>query len=208
MYNRVVTGTEDARQSFGAAWDEERAGQLLAGLNEVIRAGEEARELRAELVRSFAHSGWTQERIARLTGMSQPAVSKQLAKSGARDARSPGGLSSLDQRDTPWLEGRLWGLAEEIARTTDGGARCARFVVALARGRKRLTAHTVDELRRLVEEDLRRYEAELPPGLRTAYDAIARALDLPEHRTASTPTTPTASARRALARQVQRERLR
>lgn len=49
-------------------------------MNEVIRAGEEMRKLRTEMIRVLAGLGWTQDRIARLADMSQPAVSKQAAK--------------------------------------------------------------------------------------------------------------------------------
>ncbi|GLH96060.1 hypothetical protein Pa4123_13330 [Phytohabitans aurantiacus] len=180
---------------------EEGAARLLAGMNEVIRAGEEMRKLRAEMIQVFVGLGWTQETIAHLTDMSQPAVSKQVARYRAGDAPPPMELS-LDQYDVPWLEGRLWGLAEEIAETLDGAARCGRYVDSLARGRKRFTPQNVYELRRLVEDDLR--EAKLPGGYQRAYDQISRALDVPA-RTAT--GTGSASARRALAYHLQRDQL-
>ncbi|MEH1122863.1 hypothetical protein [Micromonospora sp. CPCC 206061] len=182
---------------------EKQAARMLAGMNEVIRAGEEMRKLRAEMIQIFVGLGWTQDRIARLTDMSQPAVSKQVAKYRTSDAPPPMELS-LDQGDIPWLEGRLWGLAEEISETLDGTARCTRYVDSLARGKKRFTPQNVDELRRLVEEDLRLREAEMPGGYRRAYDQISRGLDVP----AKTTTTASASARRALAYQIQRDHLR
>jgi transcriptional regulator with XRE-family HTH domain len=179
---------------------------MLAGMNEVIRAGEEMRGLRAEMIRVFVGLGWTQERIARLTGMTQPAVSKQVAKSRTEDGpRPPAPLPlGLDQYDTPWLEGRLWGLAEEIAETFGGDARCRGHLDAIARGRKRFAPREVDELRRLVEADLRSHRTALPAGHQAAYDRISRGLDLP---TGATTTAP-ASVRRALARQIQRDQLR
>ncbi|MFH8371028.1 sigma-70 family RNA polymerase sigma factor [Streptomyces sp. NPDC018031] len=184
---------------------EEQVGRMLAGMNEVIRAGEEMRELRAEMVRTLLGLGWTQESVARLAGMSQPAVSKQAAKHRKGDPPYPVSLS-LDQYDVPWLEGRLWGLAEEISENCPEPARCTRHLDALARGRKRFTPRTVDELRRLVEEDLRRHRTELPGGYRAAYDVISRGLDIPAEPTA-TATGP-ASVRRALACRIQRDRLR
>jgi transcriptional regulator with XRE-family HTH domain len=186
---------------------EEQAARMLADMNDVIRAGEEMRRLRTEMVRVFAGLGWTQERIARLTGMSQPAVSKQVAGSRT-DGRPPPPVLDLDQHDASWLEGRLWALAERIAETCDGAA-CARYVDSLARGRRHFTPQHVDELRRLVEEDLRLRRTELPGGYRAAYDAISRRLDVPAGPPAAPqdPAVP-ASVRRALARQVQRERLR
>ncbi|MCX4545601.1 sigma-70 family RNA polymerase sigma factor [Streptomyces sp. NBC_01565] len=186
-----------------ATLTEEQAGRLLAEMNEVIRAGEEMRALRAEMVKVLVGLGWTQDKIARLTEMSQPAVSKQVAKYKADEPPSPMGLA-LDQRDAPWLEGRLWGLAEEISDTLGDTAACTRHVNAIARGRKRFTPQTVDELRRLVEEDLRLRWAELPAAHRGAYDEISRGLDLPEAVTAPAP----ASVRRALAHRIQRDRLR
>ena len=203
MYNRVVTAEESGRAG-AAALTEEQAGRMLAEINEVIRAGEEMRRLRAELIQVLAGLGWTQDTIARLAGMSQPAVSKQLA--GDRKGTPPPPVElSLEQPDAPWLEGRLWGLAEEISEHLGSGARCARCTEALTRGRKRFTPQNVDELRRLVEEDLRLGAAELPATLRSAYDAISRGLDLPAK---AAPTTASASARRALARRLQRDRLR
>ncbi|MFF2040998.1 sigma-70 family RNA polymerase sigma factor [Kitasatospora sp. NPDC058170] len=186
------------------ALTEEQAGRMLADMNEVIRAGEEMRALRAEMIKVLAGLGWTQDKIAQLTGMSQPAVSKQVAKY-RDDPPAPMALA-LDQRDTPWLEGRLWGLAEEIAETLGAAARCTRHVQAFARGRTRFTPRSVDELRRLVEEDLRAHRAELPAAYRHTYDAVARGLDLPAHG-APAPAEP-ASVRRALAHRVQRDRLR
>ena len=107
---------------------------MLAGMNEVIRAGEEMRKLRAEMIKVFAGLGWTQDKIAQLTDMSQPAVSKQVMKHKAGDPL-PSMELSLDQHDVPWLEGRLWGLAEEISETFDDTARCTRYVNAIARGK-------------------------------------------------------------------------
>ncbi|MFE4632641.1 sigma-70 family RNA polymerase sigma factor [Streptomyces sp. NPDC056773] len=181
---------------------EEQAGRMLAEMNEVIRAGEEMRKLRTEMIKVFAGLGWTQEKIARLTDMSQPAVSKQVAKYKAEDPPAPIGLS-LDQSDAPWLEGRLWGLAEEIARAHPDTARCARHVDAIARGKKRFTPRDVDELRRLVEEDLRLHRGELPPAYQEAYDTISRGLDLPSGSTTDTPP----SVRRTLAHRIQRDHL-
>ncbi|SHM09892.1 hypothetical protein [Actinacidiphila paucisporea] len=182
---------------------EEQAARMLADMNDVIRAGEEMRKLRTEMIRVFAGFGWTQDKIARLTEVSQPAVSKQMARHRTGEQPPPLGLD-LDQHDTPWLEGRLWALAEAIAETCDAAA-CARLVHAMARGRRRFTPQHVDELRRLVEEDLRLRHAELPAGYRAAYDTISRGLDVP----ATAPAAPAApaSVRRALARQVQRDRL-
>ncbi|NYI77491.1 hypothetical protein [Nocardioides panzhihuensis] len=172
-------------------------------MNEVIRAGEEMRKLRAEMIMVFAGLGWTQERIAQLADMSQPAVSKQMAKRMTDEPRAPVEVS-LDQRDVPWLEGRLWGLAEEISETLDEAAHCTRYVNALSRGKKRFTPQSIDELRRLVEEDLRRYRAELSGGHQAAYDEISRGLDLPSNVVTAT----SASVRRSIASQVQRDLLR
>lgn len=186
---------------------EEQAARMLADMNDVIRAGEEMRRLRSETVRVLAGLGWTQERIARVSGMSQPAVSKQVGGSRTGEPAPPQALA-LDQADAPWLEGRLWALAEEIAVTCDPAA-CARQVDALARGRKHFTPQHVDELRRLVEEDLRVHRRELPESHRAAYDAISRGLDVPAAPSGGSraPATP-ASVRRALARQIQRDRFR
>lgn len=192
---------EDTPGNLGTL-TEEQAERMLAGMNEVIRAGEEMRRLRAEMIGLLADLGWTQERIARLTDMSQPAVSKQVAKHRTGDPAPPAKLS-LDQRDVPWLEGRLWGLAEEISENYDT-ARCTRYVHALARGKKRFTPQNVDELRRLVEADLMLHRAEMPGGYRDAYDAISRGLDVPANVTAPA----SASVRRALAHQIQRDALR
>ncbi|MEU9500114.1 sigma-70 family RNA polymerase sigma factor [Streptomyces sp. NPDC048196] len=193
---------------------EEQAARILAGMNEVIRAGEEMRKLRTEMIKMFAGLGWTQDKIAQLTEMSQPAVSKQVMKSKTGDPPPPMDLS-LDQRDVPWLEGRLWGLAEEISEACHDAARCTRYVNALARGRKRFTPQNVDELRRLVEEDLRLHRSILSGSYRDAYDQISRALDVPTKApSAAGATTPTAAppaspaARRTLACQIQRDRLR
>ena len=180
---------------------QEQAERMLAEMNEVIRAGEEMRRLRSEMIKIFAGFGWTQERIAQLAEMSQPAVSKQMAKYGLDDPPAPMPLS-LDQSDEPWLEGRLWGLAEEISETCQESAHCTRYVHAIARGKKRFTPQHTDELRRLVEADLR--QAELPTTLRAAYNTISRGLDIPSGTTTDTP----ASVRRALARQIQRDHLR
>ncbi|MFI6948859.1 sigma-70 family RNA polymerase sigma factor [Streptomyces sp. NPDC050422] len=194
---------ENTRHS--ATLTEEQAERMLAGMNDVIRAGEEMRKLRAEMIKVFVGLGWTQDRIARLTDMSQPAVSKQVTKYRDADPAPPMDLS-LDQHDIPWLEGRLWGLAEDLSETYADSARCTRCVNALARGRKRFTPESVDELRRLVEEDLRLHAGELPGGHRSAYDDISRALDVPP-RTAAAPAG-TAPVRRALAHRIQRDRLR
>ncbi|MBT2458202.1 sigma-70 family RNA polymerase sigma factor [Streptomyces sp. ISL-86] len=198
-----MTGAED--EDVHPALTEEQAERMLAEMNEVIRAGEEMRKLRAEMIKVLAGFGWTQEKIARLTDMSQPAVSKQVTKHRAGDPPPPIGLS-LDQPDTPWLEGRLWGLAEEISENFYDTARCTRHVNAIARGRKRFTPQNVDELRRLLEEDLLRHRADMPGSYRDAYDEISRGLDVP----AQTPTTATApaSVRRALAHRLQRDQLR
>lgn len=201
VYNRVMTGEENTHQ-IPEGLTEAQAERMLADMNEVIRAGEEMRKLRADMIKIFADLGWTQDRIAQLTDMSQPAVSKQVAKYRLGDPL-PAATFTLDQRDVPWLEGRLWGLAEEIAESVDS-ARSARYVNALARGKKRFTPQNVDELRRLVEEDLRLHRAELPGGYRSAYDEISRGLDLP----AKVAATGSASVRRALACQIQRDRLR
>ncbi|WP_229376821.1 helix-turn-helix domain-containing protein [Streptomyces spirodelae] len=214
---------------------EEQAERMFAEMNEIIRAGEETRRLRTEMIRLLARSGWSQEKIAQLAGMSQPAVSKQVTKyksDRSADTPPPTVDLSLDQNDTPWLEGRLWGLAEEISAAGPDSARCTRFLHAIARGRKRFTPQTVDELRRLVEDDLLRHRTELPGGYRAAYDRISRGLDVPapvsppgptsspapvsppglvptpgQPGTAATAPAP-ASVRRALARQVQRDHLR
>ncbi|MFD4337577.1 sigma-70 family RNA polymerase sigma factor [Streptomyces anulatus] len=197
-----MAGEESTQRTFQAL-TEKQAEQMLAGMNEVIRAGEEMRKLRAEMITVFEGFGWTQERIAQLTEMSQPAVSKQMAKRKTDELRTPMEVS-LDQRDTPWLEGRLWGLAEEISETLDETAHCTRYVNALARGKKRFTPQNTDELRRLVEEDLRRHRTELSDSYRAAYDEISRGLDLPSNVT----TTTSASVRRSIAHQIQRDQLR
>ncbi|MGW5852374.1 sigma-70 family RNA polymerase sigma factor [Streptomyces sp. NPDC055254] len=194
---------EESTQRIPGTLTEEQAEQILAGMNEVIRAGEEMRKLRAEMIKVFAGFGWTQERIAQLTDMSQPAVSKQMAKHKTDELRTPMEVS-LDQRDIPWLEGRLWGLAEEISEALDETAHCTRYVNALTRGKKRFTPQNIDELRRLVEEDLRLRRAELSGGYQAAYDEISRGLDLPSKVT----TTASASVRRSIAHQIQRDLLR
>ncbi|MFJ9949340.1 sigma-70 family RNA polymerase sigma factor [Kitasatospora sp. NPDC091207] len=198
-----MAGEESTHPSYETL-TEDQAGRILAGMNEVIRAGEEMRQLRTEMVQVLAGLGWSQSRIARLTEMSQPAVSKQVAKHGG-DPQPPLDVS-LDQHDPPWLEGRLWGLAEEVSEALDGAAHCTGHVTALARGRRRLTPQGVDELRRLLEADLRAHRAQLPGSHRAAYDAIGRALDVPT-KAAATATT-SASVRRTLARQIQRDHLR
>ncbi len=176
---------------------------MLAGMNEVIRAGEEMRKLRTEMIKLLAGFGWTQDRIAQLTDMSQPAVSKQVTKHKMGDPLPRMGLS-LDQHDAAWLEGRLWGLAEEISEAFYDTARCTRYVNAIARGKKRFTPQNVDDLRRLVEADLILHQAEMPSSYRDAYDEISRGLDVP-----SKVVTPASAAmRRALAYQIQRDRLR
>ncbi|MFD4240366.1 sigma-70 family RNA polymerase sigma factor [Streptomyces sp. NPDC058525] len=187
---------------------EEQAERMLAGMNEVIRAGEEMRRLRTEMIKVFVGFGWTQDRIARLTDMSQPAVSKQVTKYRSDEPPAAIGLR-LDQYDAPWLEGRLWGLAEEVSETLDGAAHCTRSVDALARGRKRFTPRTVDELRRRLEEDLRLHRDRLPAAHQTAYDEIGRALDVPPKAAAGAAADPAGSpsVRRALAHRIQRDRL-
>ncbi|MFI8828457.1 sigma-70 family RNA polymerase sigma factor [Streptomyces sp. NPDC053431] len=188
-----------------AGMTEEQVGRMFAGMNEVIRAGEEMRRLRAEMIQVFAGLGWTQDRLARLAGMSQPAVSKQVAKPRPEEPVDV----SLDQHDTPWLEGRLWGLAEEISEALDGNARCSRLVHVLTRGRKRFTEQNVDALRRLVEEDLRDHATEPAfPAYRAVYDGIARGLDVGAPDQKDDGPAGSASARRALACQIQRVRLR
>ncbi|MEU1423856.1 sigma-70 family RNA polymerase sigma factor [Kitasatospora sp. NPDC005751] len=206
-----MAGDRDTHPTYEAL-TEDQAERIIAGMNEVIRAGEEMRTLRTEMIQVLVGLGWSQSRIARLTEMSQPAVSKQVARHGSGEPQPPLDVS-LDQHDTPWLEGRLWGLAEEVSETLDDRAHCTRHVTALARGRKRFTPQGVDELRRLLEEDLRVHRERLPGSHRAAYDAISRALDVPAARTAP-PTGPpkaamaSASVRRALAHRVQRDRLR
>ncbi|WP_330294667.1 sigma-70 family RNA polymerase sigma factor [Streptomyces sp. NBC_00503] len=198
-----MAGEESVHRISGTL-TEEQARRMLAGMNEVIRAGEEMRKLRAEMIKVFADLGWTQERIAQLTDMSQPAVSKQMAKYRTEDPQPPMGLS-LDQSDVPWLEGRLWGLAEELSETFRESAACTDWVSALARGKKRFSPQTVDALRRLVEEDLRRHRAELPGGHQAAYDRIGRGLDLPP-KGGATPSG-SASVRRSIAHRMQRDAL-
>ncbi|WP_336211659.1 helix-turn-helix domain-containing protein [Nonomuraea sp. LPB2021202275-12-8] len=197
-----MEGEENTRRN-SATLTEDQARRMLAGMNDVIRAGDEMRKLRAEMIKLFADYGWTQEKIAQLTDMSQPAVSKQVTKYKVGDPLPPMALS-LDQYDAPWLEGRLWGLAEEISECYDT-ARCTRYLNAIARGKKRFTPQNVDELRRLVEEDLRLHQAEMPGSYRDAYNQISRGLDVPSK---VTTTTASASVRRALAYQIQRDRLR
>lgn len=126
-----------------------------------------------------------------------------MAKHKTDEPRPPMEVS-LDQRDVPWLEGRLWGLAEEISETLDETAHRTRYVNALTRGKKRFTPQNIDELRRLVEEDLRLHRAELSDGYQAAYDEISRGLDLPSKVT----TTTSASVRRSIAHQIQRDLLR
>ncbi|WP_405453002.1 sigma-70 family RNA polymerase sigma factor [Streptomyces erythrochromogenes] len=194
------------------ALTEEQATRMLAGMNEVIRAGEEMRQLRTEMIKLFAGFGWTQDKIARITEMSQPAVSKQMTRFAADDPLPRMGLA-LEQPDAAWLQGRLWALAEEVAEALDA-ARCARFVGALARGRKHFTPESTDELRRLLEADLRLGAAELPATFRAAYDEISRALDTgPKPAAAGSDPDPArapapASVSRTVARQLQRDRLR
>ncbi|MFG3532650.1 sigma-70 family RNA polymerase sigma factor [Streptomyces sp. NPDC047917] len=210
---------EESTHRIPGTLTEEQAGRMLADMNEVIRAGEETRKLRAEMIKLFIGFGWTQDRIARLAAMSQPAVSKQMAKHRPDDDLTPPMELSLDQYDTPWLEGRLWALAEEISETLSDTARCTRHVNAVARGKKRFTPENVDELRRLVEEDLRLHRATLPAGYQDAYDRISRGLDIPSKPTITTSAVTTsagaipaaatvsASVRRALAHRIQRDRL-
>ncbi|MEV2251657.1 sigma-70 family RNA polymerase sigma factor [Streptomyces sp. NPDC050147] len=196
-----MAGGDDTHEDSGAL-TERQAERMLADMNEVIRAGEEMRKLRAEVIKLFVDLGWTQDKIAELADMSQPAVSKQVTKYKSGD-RPPPLETHLDQRDPPWLEGRLWGLAEAVSEALDETARCTRHVNALGRGRKRFTPQSVDELRRLVEEDLRRHQARLPGSHRDTYDEIARRLDIP----ADVTVTGSASARRALAHAIQRDQL-
>ncbi|MCM2412663.1 sigma-70 family RNA polymerase sigma factor [Streptomyces sp. RKAG290] len=204
-----MAGGENTQRSGGkqdpGALTEEQAARMLAGMNDVIRAGEEMRKLRAEMIKLFIGFGWTQDRIARLTDMSQPAVSKQVTKYRSAEPETPMDLS-LDQPDAPWLEGRLWGLAEDISETYADAARCTRCVSALTRGKKRFTPENVDELRRLVEEDLRQHGADLGDGHREAYDEISRGLDVPTGRAG--PPAGSAAVRRTLAHRIQRDRLR
>jgi hypothetical protein len=199
-----MAGEENTRRT-PETLTEEQAERMLADMNDVIRAGEEMRKLRTEMIKLFTGFGWTQDKIAQLTDMSQPAVSKQVKKYKEGDPLPPMGLS-LEQHDAPWLEGRLWGLAEELSETFCDAARCTRSVNAIARGKKRFTPQNVDELRRLVEEDLMLHRAELPGSYRHAYDEISRGLDVPA--LSKITTTAPASVRRTLARQIQRDRLR
>lgn len=211
LYNRAMAGEEGTHEGSGrqdpGALTEAQAGRMLAGMNEVIRAGEEMRKLRAEMIKLFADLGWTQDKIAELADMSQPAVSKQVTKYRTGDDRPQPMDLRLDQRDLPWLEGRLWGVAEAVSdavsETSDVSARCARHVHAIGRGRKRFTPQIVDELRRLLEEDLRRHQGQLPFTYRAAYDEISRRLDLP----AKVTVTGSASVRRVLAHEIQRDML-
>ncbi|MEV8455020.1 sigma-70 family RNA polymerase sigma factor [Streptomyces sp. NPDC052095] len=184
---------------------EEQAGLMLAGMNEAVRAGEEARRQRTALIALLTGLGWTQERIARLADMSQPAVSKHVAKSRANGPSYPMDLSP-EQNDVPWLEGRLWALAEAVSDILGGAARCTRHTGALARGRKHFTPETVDELRRLVEEDLCLHRDALPAEFRGVYDRIGRALDVPP-KTAPVQSAAQPSVRRALAHRIQRDLL-
>ncbi|WP_371525475.1 sigma-70 family RNA polymerase sigma factor [Streptomyces sp. NBC_01283] len=212
-----MAGNEDTHEGPGVL-TEGQAERMLAGMNEVIRAGEEMRKLRSEMIKLFVDLGWTQERIAELADMSQPAVSKQVAKyktSGEYKAdgeyktggdRLPPMELHLDQRDLPWLEGRLWGVAEVVSEAMDDSAHCTGYVNALGRGKKRFTPQNVDELRRLLEADLREHQTQLPGGCRGAYDEISRRLDVPAKVTA-TAVTGSASVRRALAHEIQRDRL-
>ncbi|WP_327092777.1 hypothetical protein OIE66_19710 [Nonomuraea sp. NBC_01738] len=181
------------------ALTQQQAADLLAGINDTIRAGEEMRALRTELVKVFADYGWTQDAIAHLTDMSQPAVSKHVARH--RTDHTPPLDLTLDQPDTPWLEGRLWALAERLSETHPRTTRCTPHLHAIARGKRHFTPQTVDELRRLVEDDLRTHAADLPPAYRKTYDTISRTLDQPPNPSPQPPTTPT--ARRTLAYQVQ-----
>ncbi|MEU8759966.1 sigma-70 family RNA polymerase sigma factor [Streptomyces sp. NPDC048659] len=183
---------------------ERQVADLFAEMNEVVRAGEEMRRTRAAMIQLFADAGWTQDRLARLAGMSQPAVSKQLAKPRAGERADP---AEPEPGDVPWLEGRLWGLAEELSEALDGMAQCTRPAHALARGRKRFTPQNMDALRRLVEADLRERATELPGAYRKAYDRIARALDTRGPADASGESGGP-SARRELARRIERARLR
>lgn len=198
VYNRGVAGEESAPRN-PEALTEEQAGRMLAAMNDIIRAGEEMRALRSEMIKLFAGFGWTQDKIARLAGMSQPAVSKQVAKCRTGDPEPPMELS-LDQRDTPWLEGRLWGLAEEISESFPGTAHCISYLNAIARGRRRFTPQNVDDLRRLVEEDLRLHRAELPAatGRRTTRSAVAwtspRRRPPPHRRPCAAPSAARSSA--------------
>ncbi|GAA3068620.1 hypothetical protein GCM10020254_10440 [Streptomyces goshikiensis] len=134
--------------------------------------------------------------------MSQPAVSKQVTKQKAGDPPPPWPSPSTSAT-RPGSKDVCGGLAEEISDTLQDTARCTRHVHALARGGKRFTPSDIDDLRRLVEEDLRLRQEELPGGCRSAYDQISRGLDLPEEVT----VTASASVRRALARRIQRDRL-
>lgn len=138
--------------------------------------------------------------------MSQPAVSKQVAKCKVGDRPPPMGLH-LDQQDPAWLEGRLWGLAEVVSETLGEAAHCTGHVNALGRGRKRFTPQSVDELRRLLEEDLRRHQAQLPGVHRDTYDEIARRLDIPADVTPGGTAAGSDSVRRALAHAIQRDQL-
>ncbi|MEU9233733.1 sigma-70 family RNA polymerase sigma factor [Streptomyces subrutilus] len=196
---------EERQDRSAETLTEEQAERMLAGMNEVIRAGEEMRRLRTDMIQVLVGLGWTQDRIARLTDMSQPAVSKQVAKFKTDEPAPPVALA-LGQYDPPWLEGRLWGLAEEVSETLDGAAHCTRTVDALARGRTRFTPRTVDALRRAIEEDLRLHRGRLPAAHQAAYDEISRALDVPPKGAAATGGG-SPPVRRALAHRIQRDRL-
>ncbi|MEU1039830.1 hypothetical protein [Streptomyces sp. NPDC005907] len=93
--------------------------------------------------------------------------------------------------------------AEEISDACHADARCTQCVQALARGKKRFTPQSVDELRRLVEDDLRVNRGELPGSYRKTYDEVSRGLDLPASRTSAAAGA--ASVRRALAHRIQRD---
>ncbi|MFE2979729.1 hypothetical protein [Streptomyces sp. NPDC059258] len=54
-YNRAMRDDEEVRPTF---LTEEQAARMFAGMNEVIRAGEETRRLRSELITMFAGLGW------------------------------------------------------------------------------------------------------------------------------------------------------
>ncbi|MFE6000603.1 sigma-70 family RNA polymerase sigma factor [Streptomyces sp. NPDC056454] len=155
------------------------------------------------MVALFAGAGWPQEWNAQLTGMSQPALSKQVSTHGPGSPPPPAKLT-LDQDDAPWPEGRPRGLGEAVSEARRHESRRTPFADALGRGRKRFTPENVDTLRRLVGEDLRVHREEVPACHRAAYDTISGGLGVPAR---SGATTGSLSVRRTLAHRILRDRL-